>query len=105
MSRTGEELIPCAFDDFGVINEHFFWTRKDNTYGIYSSEGEKVQPCKFSSFFIYEEKKKKEVLLSDFAQLDRRQHPDLYDSGFGKSGYARQQKVLYEIALCLRLPF
>ena len=77
MSRTGEELIPCAFDDFGVINEHFFWTRKDNTYGIYSSEGEKVQPCKFSSFFIYEEKKKKEVLLSDFAQLDRRQHPDL----------------------------
>lgn len=78
MSRTGEELIPCAFDDFGVINKHFFWTRKDNTYGIYSSEGEKVQPCKFSSFFIYEEKKKKEVSLSDFAQLDRRQHPDLY---------------------------
>lgn len=86
MSRTGEELIPCAFDDFGVINEHFFWTRKDNTYGIYSSEGEKVQPCKFSSFFIYEEKKKKEVLLSDFAQLDRRKHPDLYAVVSGKVG-------------------
>lgn len=86
MSRTGEELIPCAFDDFGVINEHFFWTRKDNTYGIYSSEGEKVQPCKFSSFFIYEEKKKKEVLLSDFAQLDRRKHPDLYAVVSGNVG-------------------
>ena len=86
MSRTGEELIPCAFDDFGVINEHFFWTRKDNTYGIYSSEGEKVQPCKFSSFFIYEGKKKKEVLLSDFAQLDRRKHPDLYAVVSGKVG-------------------
>ena len=86
MSKTGEELIPCAFDDFGVINKHFFWTRKDNTYGIYSSEGEKVQPCKFSSFFIYEEKKKKEVLLSDFAQLDRRQHPDLYAVVSGKVG-------------------
>lgn len=86
MSKTGEELIPCAFDDFGVINKHFFWTRKDNTYGIYSSEGEKVQPCKFSSFFIYEEKKKKEVSLSDFAQLDRRQHPDLYAVVSGKVG-------------------
>ena len=86
MSKTGEELIPCAFDDFGVINKHFFWTRKDNTYGIYSSEGEKVQPCKFSSFFIYEEKKKKEVLLSDFAQLDQRQHPDLYAVVSGKVG-------------------
>lgn len=86
MSKTGEELIPCAFDDFGVINKHFFWTRKDNTYGIYSSEGEKVQPCKFSSFFIYEGKKKKEVSLSDFAQLDRRQHPDLYAVVSGKVG-------------------
>ena len=86
MSKTGEELIPCAFDDFGVINKHFFWTRKDNTYGIYSSEGDKVQPCKFNSFFIYEEKKKKEVLLSDFAQLDRRQHPDLYAVASGKVG-------------------
>ena len=96
MSKTGEELVPCAFDDFGVINKHFFWTRKDNTYGIYSSEGEKVQPCKFSSFFIYEEKrkkerrrerkKKKEVLLSDFAQLDRRKHPDLYAVVSGKVG-------------------
>jgi len=85
MSKTGEELIPCAFDDFGVINKHFFWTRKDNTYGIYSSEGEKVQPCKFSSFFIYEGKKK-EVSLSDFAQLDRRQHPDLYAVVSGKVG-------------------
>ena len=86
MSKTGEELIPCAFDDFGVINKHFFWTRKDNTYGIYSSEGDKVQPCTFNSFFIYEEKKKKEVLLSDFAQLDRRQHPDLYAVVSGKVG-------------------
>ena len=86
MSRAGEELVPCAFDDFGVINKHFFWTRKDNTYGIYSSEGEKVQPCKFSSFFIYEEKKKKEVLLSDFAQLDQRKHPDLYAVVSGKVG-------------------
>lgn len=86
MSKTGEELIPCAFDDCGVIDEHFLWTRKDNTYGIYSSEGEKVQPCKFSSFFIYEGKKKKEVSLSDFAQLDRRQHPDLYAVVSGKVG-------------------
>lgn len=86
MSRTGEELVPCAFDDCGVIDEHFLWTRKDNTYGIYSSEGEKVQPCKFSSFFIYEGKKKKEVPLSDFAQLDRRQHPDLYAVVSGKVG-------------------
>lgn len=100
MSRAGEELVPCAFDDCGVIDEHFFWTRKDNTYGIYSSEGEKVQPCKFSSFFIYEEKKKckfssffiyeekkkKEVLLSDFAQLDQRKHPDLYAVVSGKVG-------------------
>lgn len=78
MSRTGEELVPCVFDDCGVIDELFLWTRKDNTYGIYRSEGEKVQPCKFSSFFVYEGKKKKEVSLSDFAQLDRRQHPDLY---------------------------
>ena len=86
MSKTGEELVPCAFDDCGVIDEHFLWTRKDNTYGIYSSEGEKVQPCKFSSFFIYEGKKKKEVSLSDFAQLDRRQHPDLYAVVSGKVG-------------------
>ena len=86
MSKTGEELIPCAFDDCGVIDELFLWTRKDNTYGIYSSEGEKVQPCKFSSFFIYEGKKKKEVSLSDFAQLDRRQHPDLYAVVSGKVG-------------------
>lgn len=86
MSRAGEELVPCAFDDCGVIDEHFLWTRKDNTYGIYSSEGEKVQPCKFSSFFVYEGKKKKEVSLSDFAQLDRRQHPDLYAVVSGKVG-------------------
>lgn len=86
MSRTGEELVPCVFDDCGVIDELFLWTRKDNTYGIYSSEGEKVQPCKFSSFFIYEEKKKKEVLLSDFAQLDQRKHPDLYAVVSGKVG-------------------
>lgn len=86
MSRTGEELVPCAFDDCGVIDEHFLWTRKDNTYGIYSSEGEKVQPCKFSSFFIYEGKKKKEVSLSDFAKLDRRKHPDLYAVVSGKVG-------------------
>lgn len=86
MSRAGEELVPCAFDDCGVIDEHFLWTRKDNTYGIYSSEGEKVQPCKFSSFFIYEEKKKKEVSLSDFVQLDRRQQPDLYAVVSGKVG-------------------
>ena len=86
MSKTGEELIPCAFDDCGVIDEHFLWTRKDNTYGIYSSEGEKVQPCKFNSFFIYEGKKKKEVLLSDFAQLDQRKHPDLYAVVSGKVG-------------------
>ena len=45
MSRAGEELVPCAFDDCGVIDEHFLWTQKDNTYGFYSSEGEKVQPC------------------------------------------------------------
>ena len=56
VSRTGEELVPCAFDDCGVIDEYFLWMRKDNTYGIYSSEGEKVQPCKFSSFFVYEGK-------------------------------------------------
>ena len=86
MSRAGEELVPCAFDDCGVIDEHFLWTRKDNTYGIYSSEGEKVQPCKFSSFFIYEGKKKKEVSLSDFAQLDQRKHPDLYAVVSGKVG-------------------
>lgn len=86
MSRSGEELVPCAFDDCGVIDEHFLWTRKDNTYGIYSSEGEKVQPCKFSSFFVYEGKKKKEVSLSDFAQLDRRKHPDLYAVVSGKVG-------------------
>ena len=91
MSRAGEELVPCAFDDFGVINKHFFWTRKDNTYGIYSSEGEKVQPCKFSSFFIYEGKKK-EVSLSDFAQLDRRQHPDLYAVVSGKVGTLDSKK-------------
>lgn len=86
MSRAGEELVPCAFDDCGVIDEHFLWTRKDNTYGIYSSEGEKVQPCKFSSFFVYEGKKKKEVSLSDFAQLDQRKHPDLYAVVSGKVG-------------------
>ena len=86
MSRAGEELVPCAFDDCGVIDEHFLWTQKDNTYGFYSSEGEKVQPCKFSSFFIYEGKKRKEVSLSDFAQLDRRQHPDLYAVVSGKVG-------------------
>ena len=92
MSRTGEELVPCAFDDCGVIDEHFLWTRKDNTYGIYSSEGEKVQPCKFNSFFIYEGKKKKEVSLSDFAQLDRRQHPDLYAVVSGKVGTLDSKK-------------
>ena len=116
MSATGEELVPCAFDDCGVIDEHilwtqkdntygfysplgekvqpckFLWTRKDNTYGIYSSEGEKVQPCKFSSFFIYEGKKKKEVSLSDFAQLDRRQHPDLYAVVSGKVGTLDSKK-------------
>lgn len=100
MSRAGEELVPCAFDDCGVIDEHFLWARGDKTYGIYSSEGEKVQPCKFnsffiyegkkkckfSSFFLYEEKKKKEVLLSDFAKLDRRKHPDLYAVVSGKVG-------------------
>ena len=92
MSKTGEELVPCAFDDCGVIDEHFLWTRKDNTYGIYSSEGEKVQPCKFSSFFVYEGKKKKEVSLSDFAQLDRRQHPDLYAVVSGKVGTLDSKK-------------
>ena len=92
MSRTGEELVPCAFDDCGVIDEHFLWTRKDNTYGIYSSEGEKVQPCKFSSFFIYEGKKTKEVSLSDFAQLDQRQHPDLYAVVSGKVGTLDSKK-------------
>ena len=92
MSRTGEELVPCAFDDCGVIDEYFLWTRKDNTYGIYSSEGEKVQPCKFSSFFVYEGKKKKEVSLSDFAQLDRRQHPDLYAVVSGKVGTLDSKK-------------
>ena len=86
MSRAGEELVPCAFDDCGVIDEHFLWTRKDNTYGIYSSVGEKLQPCKFSSFFIYEGKKKKEVSLSYFAQLDQRKHPDLYAVVSGKVG-------------------
>ena len=92
VSRTGEELVPCAFDDCGVIDEYFLWTRKDNTYGIYSSEGEKVQPCKFSSFFIYEGKKTKEVSLSDFAQLDRRQHPDLYAVVSGKVGTLDSKK-------------
>ena len=92
MSRAGEELVPCAFDDCGVIDEHFLWTRKDNTYGIYSSEGEKVQPCKFSSFFIYEGKKKKEVSLLDFAQLDQRQHPDLYAVVSGKVGTLDSKK-------------
>ena len=92
MSRAGEELVPCAFDDCGVIDEHFLWTRKDNTYGIYSSEGEKVQPCKFSSFFIYEGKKTKEVSLSDFAQLDQRQHPDLYAVVSGKVGTLDSKK-------------
>lgn len=92
MSKTGEELIPCAFDDCGVIDEHFLWTRKDNTYGIYSSEGEKVQPCKFNSFFIYEGKKKKEMSLSDFGQLDRRQHPDLYAVVSGKVGTLDSKK-------------
>ena len=86
MSKAGEELVPCVFDDCGVIDEHFLWTRKDNTYGIYSSEGDKVQPCKFNSFFIYEGKKKKEVSLSDFAQLDQRKHPDLYAVVSGKVG-------------------
>ena len=110
MSRAGEELVPCVFDDCGVIDEYFLWTQKDstygfysplgekvqprkflwtrkyNTYGIYSSEGEKVQPCKFNSFFIYEGKKKKEVSLSDFAQLDQRKHPDLYAVVSGKVG-------------------
>ena len=92
MSRAGEELVPCAFDDCGVIDEHFLWTRKDNTYGIYSSEGEKVQPCKFNSFFIYEGKKKKEVSLSEFAQLDQRQHPDLYAVVSGKVGTLDSKK-------------
>ncbi len=92
MSRAGEELVPCAFDDCGVIDEHFLWARGDKTYGIYSSEGEKVQPCKFNSFFIYEEKKKKEVLLSDFAQLDRRKHPDLYAVVSGKVGTLDSKK-------------
>lgn len=92
MSRAGEELVPCAFDDCGVIDEHFLWTQKDNTYGFYSSEGEKVQPCKFSSFFIYKGKKKKEVSLSDFAQLDRRQHPDLYAVVSGKVGTLDSKK-------------
>lgn len=93
MSKTGEELVPCAFDDCGVIDEHFLWTRKDNTYGIYSSEGEKVQPCKFSSFFVYEGKKKKEVSLSDFAQLDQRKHPDLYAVVSGKVGTLDSKKI------------
>lgn len=92
MSRAGEELLPCAFDDCGVIDEHFLWARGDKTYGIYSSEGEKVQPCKFNSFFIYEGKKKKEVSLSDFAQLDRRQHPDLYAVVSGKVGTLDSKK-------------
>ena len=92
MSRTGEELVPCAFDDCGVIDEYFLWARRDKTYGIYSSEGEKVQPCKFNSFFIYEGKKKKEVSLSDFAQLDRRLHPDLYAVVSGKVGTLDSKK-------------
>ena len=92
MSRAGEELVPCAFDDCGVIDEHFLWARKDKTYGIYSSEGEKVQPCKFNSFFIYEGKKKKEMSLSDFGQLDRRQHPDLYAVVSGKVGTLDSKK-------------
>lgn len=92
MSRAGEELVPCVFDDCGVIDEHFLWTRKDKTYGIYSSEGEKVQPCKFNSFFIYEGKKKKEVSLSDFAQLDRHQHLDLYAVVSGKVGTLDSKK-------------
>ena len=92
MSRAGEELVPCAFDDCGVIDEHFLWARGDKTYGIYSSEGEKVQPCKFNSFFIYEGKKKKEVSLSDFAQLDRRQHLDLYAVVSGKVGTLDSKK-------------
>ena len=92
MSKTGEELVPCAFDDCGVIDELFLWTRKDKTYGIYSSEGEKVQPCKFNSFFIYEGKKKKEMSLSDFGQLDRRQHPDLYAVVSGKVGTLDSKK-------------
>ena len=92
VSRTGEELVPCAFDDCGVIDEHFLWARKDKTYGIYSSEGEKVQPCKFNSFFIYEGKKKKEMSLSDFGQLDRRQHPDLYAVVSGKVGTLDSKK-------------
>ena len=92
MSRAGEELVPCAFDDCGVIDEHFLWARGDKTYGIYSSEGEKVQPCKFNSFFIYEGKKKKEVSLSDFAQLDRRKHPDLYAVVSGKVGTLDSEK-------------
>ena len=92
MSATGEELVPCAFDDCGVIDEHFLWARKDKTYGIYSSEGEKVQPCKFNSFFIYEGKKKKEMSLSDFGQLDRRQHPDLYAVVSGKVGTLDSKK-------------
>ena len=97
MSRAGEELVPCAFDDCGVIDEHFLWARKDKTYGIYSSEGEKVQPCKFSSFFIYEGKKKKEVSLSDFAQLDRRQHPDLYAVVSGKVGTLDSKKFITKL--------
>ena len=92
MSRAGEELVPCAFDDCGVIDEHFLWARGDKTYGIYSSEGEKVQPCKFNSFFIYDGKKKKEGSLSDFAQLDRRQHPDLYAVVSGKVGTLDSKK-------------
>ena len=92
MSRAGEELVPCAFDDCGVIDEHFLWARGDKTYGIYSSEGEKVQPCKFNSFFIYEGKKKKEVSLSEFAQLDQRQHPDLYAVVSGKVGTLDSKK-------------
>lgn len=97
MSRAGEELVPCAFDDCGVIDEHFLWTRKDNTYGIYSSEGEKVQPCKFSSFFVYEGKKKKEVSLSEFAQLDQRQHPDLYAVVSGKVGTLDSKKFITKL--------
>ena len=129
VSRTGEELVPCAFDDCGVIDEYFLWTqkdstygfysplgekvqprkflwtRKDNTYGIYSSEGEKVQPCKFNSFFIYEGKKKKEVSLSDFAQLDQRKHPDLYAVVSGKVGTLDSENFTTKLPCALRLPF
>ena len=51
-----------------------------------------MQPCKFSSFFVYEGKKKKEVSLSYFAQLDRRLHPDLYAVVSGKVGTLNSKK-------------